>query len=50
MIVHGYGEKFSSEEISLDHLLNIHGKAILLWYDWWHPDGCLYLKYGHRVV
>lgn len=21
-----------------------------LWYDWWHPDCFLNLKYGHMVV
>uniref|UniRef100_A0A2N9J1W3 Reverse transcriptase domain-containing protein n=1 Tax=Fagus sylvatica TaxID=28930 RepID=A0A2N9J1W3_FAGSY len=26
------------------------GRKIFLWHDHWHPDGILYLKYGHRVV
>uniref|UniRef100_A0A2N9IIX2 Reverse transcriptase zinc-binding domain-containing protein n=1 Tax=Fagus sylvatica TaxID=28930 RepID=A0A2N9IIX2_FAGSY len=26
------------------------GRKIFLWHDHWHPDGILYLKYGHRVM
>ena len=26
------------------------GKKIFLWHDHWHPDGVLYLKYGHRII
>uniref|UniRef100_A0A2N9JAL9 Reverse transcriptase domain-containing protein n=1 Tax=Fagus sylvatica TaxID=28930 RepID=A0A2N9JAL9_FAGSY len=25
-------------------------KKIFLWRDHWHPDGVLYLKYGHRII
>ena len=25
-------------------------KKIFLWHDHWHPDGVLYLKYGHRII
>ena len=26
------------------------GRKIFFWHDHWHPDGILYLKYGHRVM
>jgi hypothetical protein len=26
------------------------GRNIHFWFDWWHMDGVLYEKYGHRVV
>jgi hypothetical protein len=26
------------------------GTKIFLWHDYWHPDGILYLKYGHKTV
>ena len=26
------------------------GRNIHLWHDCWHPDGVLFLKYGHRIM
>lgn len=26
------------------------GSSIFLWYDWWHPEGILYEKFGHLVI
>jgi len=26
------------------------GRKIFLWYDVWHPEGCLFDKYGYRMI
>ena len=28
----------------------VSSKNIHLWYNWWHPNGALFLKYGHRIM
>jgi hypothetical protein len=27
-----------------------NGSRVFLWYDQWHPDGCLLDKYGYRAI